>query len=345
MNEEQSFEGQLFLFGEKDQLRGYVGMMNGLTSFETATLENGLLKTSITAEVGTIEVEGKIEEDKISGSFSLGVFSLDMAGKRSGGSDMPEGIAYPKIEKSKPLTEADKKSILGGEACMWSEVVDQYTAESRIWPRTAVVAEKLWTHPDLANDVEDMYRRLSSMEAHLLNRGIQSEVYRTKILKGLVTNGDISAIEELASILEEDKYYGRLGIYGNDLPIDMPLDELVDATRPESPKARAFNLMVEAYLEDPQAEIILSQITTQLQNWASLEERLAGKINPDKTFSDIEGVSHWVSYFSQAALKELQAELSEEEKEKVLSELTTAKAPIKGVLIQILPGIEKLLMR
>lgn len=345
MSEEQSFEGQLFLFGEKDQLRGYVGMMDRLNSFETATLDNGLLKTSITADVGKIDIEGNIEKDKISGSFSLGVFSLDMQGERSGGSDMPEGIAFPKIEKTKALTESDKSRILGGEACMWSEVVDQYTAESRIWPRTAVVAEKLWSNPDLANDEEDMYRRLSSLEAHLLNRGIQSEIYRIEILKGLVTNGDISAIEELASILEEDKYYGRLGIYGNDLPIDMPLDELVDATRPESPKARAFNLLVEAYLEDPQQENLLSQITIQLQNWASLEERLAGNINPDKTFSDIEEVSHWVSYFSEAALKELQAELSEEETEKILAELTAAKAPIKGVLIQILPGIEKLLMR
>src|SRR4029079_8426790 len=42
------------------------------------------------------------------------------------------------------LTPEEKQHILGGEATMWSEYVGPETIDSRIWPRTAAIAEKLW---------------------------------------------------------------------------------------------------------------------------------------------------------------------------------------------------------
>ncbi len=57
------------------------------------------------------------------------------------------------------LTDAQKKKILGGEATMWSEHVTPETVDSRIWPRTAAIAERFWSLGSV-NNVADMYDRM-----------------------------------------------------------------------------------------------------------------------------------------------------------------------------------------
>lgn len=67
----------------------------------------------------------------------------------------------------------DEKLLYGGEACAWSEHMDDANIENRIWPRTAAVAEKLWNRKQtaIANDTKD---RLNTFSCLLRRRGVPS---------------------------------------------------------------------------------------------------------------------------------------------------------------------------
>jgi hexosaminidase len=57
-------------------------------------------------------------------------------------------------------------SVLGGEACLWSELVTPELLDTRLYGRLAAVAERLWSDPE-QTDVADFYRRLPGFLAHL----------------------------------------------------------------------------------------------------------------------------------------------------------------------------------
>ena len=73
------------------------------------------------------------------------------------------------------LPEAERARILGGEATMWSEFTTPEIVDSRIWPRTAAIAERLWS-PREVKDVDDMYARLEATSRWLEWLGLDHRV-------------------------------------------------------------------------------------------------------------------------------------------------------------------------
>jgi hexosaminidase len=91
------------------------------------------------------------------------------------------------------LTPEQQALILGGETCMWGEHLNSVSIDSRIWPRTAAIAERLWS-PQSVNDVDDMYRRLAIESIRLENLGLTHLSHTNIALRQLAA--DHSALTE-----------------------------------------------------------------------------------------------------------------------------------------------------
>jgi hexosaminidase len=145
------------------------------------------------------------------------------------------------------LSENELAHILGGEATMWGEWVSPETIDSRIWPRTAAIAERLWS-PRNVIDVDDMYRRLDAVSVQLEELGLTHEKNVDMMLRRLTRTKEIGPLRTLASVVEPVKVYARAQAH----PATMlaPLTRLIDAATPDSRAAREFAALVDGLLSD-----------------------------------------------------------------------------------------------
>jgi hexosaminidase len=165
----------------------------------------------------------------------------------------PAGVHYlaDPLPSSSDLTPDERKLILGGEVCMWGEHLYARTIDSRVWPRTAAIAERFWS-PENVRDVDDMYRRLAPVSLELESLGLTHLESEDAGLRELAGTEQIDALRTFASAFEPVSFGERAHTQHTDQLT--PLDGFVDAVRPDPPSRHWFELAVKRLLTDPSGD-------------------------------------------------------------------------------------------
>ena len=167
------------------------------------------------------------------------------------------------------LTAEEQKRVLGGEATMWSEWVSPETIDSRIWPRTAAIAERLWSTREV-NQVDDLYRRLAVVSYQLEELGITHIRNQRMLLRRLTMGRDTRALETLISLIEPVKEYRRYQVRPQTML--SPLTGLIDAAQPDAPGARKFNNTVQRFVDGDRSA--LGDLRSMVEGWKQVEDGL-----------------------------------------------------------------------
>jgi hexosaminidase len=243
------------------------------------------------------------------------------------------------------LIPDEQAFILGGEACMWAEFVNPETVDSRIWPRLAAVAERLWS-PFRVNDADDMYRRLQNLDAKLDWTGMTHRTNYPKMLQRLAGEFPIEPLKVLADIVEPVKYYTRPNT--KEYTQMTPLNRLVDAARPESLKAREFRQLVDEMLQSaPRYDTNRYVIEAMLKAWRDNHVQLLPVLESSFLLKEIMPLSQEVKELAEAGLRALQyLEQDQTPREKWLEQvkplLERPKKPEYELEIKIVPAIRKM---
>jgi hexosaminidase len=245
------------------------------------------------------------------------------------------------------LSPTEAAHILGGEATMWGEWVSPETIDSRIWPRTAAIAERLWSPPTV-NDIEDMYRRLAVLSAQLEELGLTHEKNQAMMLRRLAQGKDTGALQTLASIVEPVKEYRRY----QQRPQTMlsPLTGLVDAARPDSAAARRFASVVDGLLSDaPRFEAYSQEIDRTLTGWRSVGPELQALMDESPGLHEARPLAVDLSEMGTAGLEALSfltkgVAATAEWRDSRLAMLERAAQPKAALEFPVIPTLKELII-
>ena len=149
------------------------------------------------------------------------------------------------------LTPRQASHVVGGEVCVWSEFISPENIDSRIWPRTAAIAERFWS-PQNVNNVADMYRRLDVTSVWLEQDGLQHLMSTDRMLRQISGNEELGPLATLGSIASPEGVGTReqLNHHGTPSTSLIPLVKPVDAVVPDPPFRRQFAALLNQLLGD-----------------------------------------------------------------------------------------------
>jgi len=244
------------------------------------------------------------------------------------------------------LSPEENQRILGGEACMWSEYVSPENIDSRIWPRTAAIAERLWS-PQQTTDVNSMYQRLAQISRWLDWLGPTHNSSYAPMLRRIAGSNDISDLRTFVDVVEPVKDYNREELAVVEATSLSPLNRVIDAARPESATARHFADLVNALIAGRADTDTKQEARALLTLWRDNQTRLKPLETESFLLKEIVPLSQDLSQVAATGLQALDymnrgGRAPEAWATQQFALLEEAQKPKAQLLLTVAPSVQKL---
>src|SRR5467141_2769278 len=249
------------------------------------------------------------------------------------------------------LSPAEKQRILGGESCMWAEYVSPENVDSRMWPRNAAIAERLWS-PQEVRDPASMYARLDFVSARLEWLGLTHRTVSRHMLQrlaGSASSAEFAALRTLTDVIEPVKDYTRDQTTPAEPSSNTPMNRVVDAVPLESDAGRRFGELVDQFLasacHDPAGE---ARLRSQLTIWRDNNAILQSLAQRSFLVQEVAGRSQDLAALGSAGLAALDAIAKAQPaaaswKAQQLASIDQVKRPKAQLLLIPAPAVQKLI--
>ena len=177
------------------------------------------------------------------------------------------------MPKGADLSTEEKARILGGEATMWTELATPTTIDSRVWPRTAAIAERLWSAENIT-DVANMRKRLDGISFRLEELGLTHIRNKEVILRNVANNQNTQVLDEFTNVCEPLKGYKR-NKGGTEYQMYSPFTLFADACTPDAKDSLAFDAAVTQYLANKSPEN-KAKVIAFFNKWIAMNKGLLG---------------------------------------------------------------------
>ena len=256
----------------------------------------------------------------------------------------------PMANADATLTPEEQKRILGGEACMWVEFVTDENIDSRIWPRAAAIAERLWSAQQL-QDVGSMYLRLEAVSQRLELLELRHRSNLGQMFSRMAGTEDIAALRVLADAVEpvslqirEEDAEKAGGIQTN----DTPLNRMVDAIAPESEVGRRFSELVNQFVASNfQDDQVKAEIRALLVSWRDNDNRLRPLLQNSYLLKELSPVSQSLTLLGGAGLQAVDYIEKDERapdswRNEQIAVIQQAQKPAADLVLAVAPAVQKL---